>query len=117
MATSSRWPAIIVCSAVAAVLVVVFSGPAILRVPLVLWFVGVCPGMAWVRMLRLKDTLTVWVVAVTLSLGVATLASVALAFAHLLSSIGLLVGLAVMSIAGVALGRSEGAWHIEEATR
>lgn len=96
------WTAVVVVSAGLALLVETTGAPTPLRVAVVFWFVGMCPGVAFVRLLRL-DPLAEVTLAVALSLSIAALASEGLALAHLWSPTGLLAGLAGLSLLGVSL--------------
>ena len=62
------WPAIIVVSAVAAGGLVYAGVAGPLRVAAVLWFLLICPGMAFVRLLRVADLATELMLAIGLSL-------------------------------------------------
>lgn len=60
-----RWPLVIVISVVALVLAIVFDSP--LRPPLTFWFMLLCPGMALIRLFRLREPLTEITLAIALS--------------------------------------------------
>jgi hypothetical protein len=69
------WPIVIILSALAAGLVnFVFTGTAI-RPPIVFWFLLVCPGMALVRFLRIKEPVVEWLLAIALSFAIEALAA------------------------------------------
>ena len=64
------WSTIIILSAVAAGLVnTVFTHTAV-RPAIVLWFLCVCPGMVLIRLLRLKELVVEWTLALALSFAV-----------------------------------------------
>ena len=64
------WPFVILLSALA-VCVCTFVYPSMLLRPLIaIWFLFVCPGMAFVRLLRLGSTIAEWTIAVALSFAI-----------------------------------------------
>lgn len=71
------WPLIITGSAVAAAGMTLIPTLANLstglRLCVLIWFLGVCPGMAFVRLLRLSSANSEWMVAIALSLALNTL--------------------------------------------
>jgi hypothetical protein len=71
------WPLIIILSALVAGLVnFVFPG-AVGRPIIVLWFLSVCPGMALIRFLQLKEPIAEWTLAIALSFAIdATVAGI-----------------------------------------
>jgi hypothetical protein len=72
--------------------------------PLVtLWFLAVCPGMAFIRLLRIKDRRTEWSLAIALSVALATLAAAASLYAKAWSSNGVLAALICLTVVGVVL--------------
>jgi hypothetical protein len=78
-AIRARWTGILVASAALAGAVAATGGPSLLRVAVVLWFVLVCPGMAFVRLLDLDDAAAEIALAVALSITLAmTVGGVAL---------------------------------------
>ncbi|MBA2452317.1 MAG: hypothetical protein H0V47_04055, partial [Chloroflexia bacterium] len=58
------WPVVIIASAVAVNVVVANESQTAIRPALVLWFLLVCPGMAFVRLLRMTS------IAVEIALGI-----------------------------------------------
>jgi uncharacterized membrane protein len=64
------WPAIIVLSTAAVVLVNIVFTDVVVRPAIVFWFICFCPGMVLVRFLRLKEPLIEWTLAFALSLAV-----------------------------------------------
>ncbi len=102
------WPAVAVASGALAVFADLGHLPVPLRPLLVAWFVAVCPGMAWVSLLRLRDRLSELVIGVATSLVVATLATEAMALAHRWSPSALLVALAVACVPAVVLSQRSG---------
>ena len=70
-AVRGRWTTILVASAVLAGVVDVAELHSPLRVVVILWFVLVCPGMAFVRLLDLDDAAAELALAVALSIALA----------------------------------------------
>jgi hypothetical protein len=97
------WPAIILLSSLGASLVIFQDPSSPLRIPIILWFVGVCVGMAYIRLLRLSEAFTEWVLAVALSLGIAAVVSAGLLYTGRWSPERGFLILVVISLAGVAL--------------
>ena len=54
------WPAIIILSTFAAVLVYFVFPDVVLRPLIVMWFLFVCPGMSIIRLLRLREAIVEW---------------------------------------------------------
>ena len=75
------WPAAILLSAAGAGVASAAAVPAAIRAPVVLWFLLACPGMAYVRLLRLRDELAEWMLAVALSLALDLLVASAMLYA------------------------------------
>ena len=63
-----KWPVVITISAVAVSVLVYNDGAMPVRPWVTLWFLLFCPGMAFVQLLQIKDTLYEMVLAVALSL-------------------------------------------------
>jgi hypothetical protein len=68
------WPVVILLSAAAAVEAVVVDASPAVRVPLLLWFLGLCPGLALIRLLRLDDP--VWEVSLSVALSLSLLIAI-----------------------------------------
>jgi hypothetical protein len=102
------WPAIIATSAIATVLASLGEGNQPLRSGVAFWFLLVCPGMAFVRLLGLSEPFSEWAVAVALSVALDTVVGEVLLFAGAWSAASGLTALAALSIGGAALqvGRS-----------
>lgn len=92
---------VVLASTVATLLVVALDAPSFLRAPLGLWFVFVCPGLAWVGFLGPVDRLVRWLAAVGGSIGLVALVTALMAFSGHWSVTGLLVGLAWFGVLGV----------------
>ena len=112
------WPAIIVVSS-AAIAILTYAGvESPVRVAFAFWFLLVCPGMALVRLLRLKDVIVELTLAVALSLALDALVASALVYTGLWSSKSSLAILIAISIAGAAAqlkrAMDDGRWTMEE---
>ena len=77
---SLAWPALIAGSAAATALTVYGDALSPLRPVIVLWFLVVCPGMAYVRLLRLGNAVTTWTLAVALSFGINSLIAMVMVY-------------------------------------
>lgn len=97
------WPAIIVASAVATGLAVMCGVSPAVRVVLALWFLLVCPGMAVVRLLRIRDRSSEFALAVACSLGIESLLATTMVYAGLWSPLGGLALLVGITITGAIL--------------
>ena len=99
------WPAVLSASALVACLVAFADLALPLRVPLELWFVLFCPGMALLRPLRLADPIAELGAAVALSGAIATLVGAAQAYSHTWQPDVTLAVLALVTFTGAALDR------------
>lgn len=97
------WPAIIIGSAIAAVGLNLSAAPEIVRAPIVFWFLLVCPGMAFVRLLRIDNLLILWTLAIALSLALSTLVPTFMLYIGAWSSFNTLLILAIASAIGALL--------------
>ena len=77
----------------------VVTGQAAVRAPLVFAFVFICPGLALVRLLPLRDHLEQAVMVVALGLSLTTLAAEGMAISHILQPAMVLVALASLCTA------------------
>lgn len=95
------WPVIIIISAIGAGLLALANILPPIRHLLSLWFLLVCPGMAYVRLLTNTDGLTQWTLAIALSLALdAVVAAFMLYTGHWSPNWGL-VALIATSLGGV----------------
>jgi hypothetical protein len=111
------WPAIIGASAIGTVLTSLVEPVQPLRTLLAFWFLLVCPGMALVRLLGLRDPFAELGVAVALSLALDTAVGEALLFAGAWSASSGLAALAALSVGGAALQVARSAWLGPSAAR
>jgi hypothetical protein len=99
---ASVWPAVIAASALGA-LGVTYAGVGPPLRPLVaLWFLAVCPGMALIRLLGLRDPLSEVVLAIAVSLSLETIVASIMIYAGAWSpqrSLDIVVGIALAGAA------------------
>jgi len=62
------WPASILFSIAATALVVFVAQDFILRPIIVMWFLFICPGKAFIPLLRIKDAASEWMLTIGLSI-------------------------------------------------
>jgi uncharacterized membrane protein len=96
------WAAIIGVSALGVCLVTFGEIQSPLRPLIALWFLFVCPGMALVRLLRLRERLTEVTLAIALSLVMDAIVSVIMLYMGMWSPNSALVVLICISVGGVA---------------
>ena len=97
------WPVAIALSALA-VAAVTFGGIApALRPAIALWFLGFCPGMAFIRLLNVADGPAELTLAIALSLVLDSLVAGVSLYAGLWSPRATLLVLIALSLAGAAL--------------
>src|SRR4051794_35602122 len=70
---SQAWAGVVAVSTAAVIAVSVIDAPAAVRVPATVWFVAICPGMAVVRLLRLRRPVADTMLAIALSITLASL--------------------------------------------
>ncbi|GCF10148.1 acyltransferase [Dictyobacter arantiisoli] len=101
--TKVLWPIIIVCSALVAVMAMsVFPGlPA--RPLFIMWFLFICPGMAFVRFLHLKELLVKLALAMAVSFSIDGIVVGIYLYAGHWSPLAMMLTLAVFSIAAVSI--------------
>lgn len=97
------WPLIISGSALVAVIAVFAHASPLLRSLVTFWYLLVCPGMAFIRLLKLKDSLTEWILAIVLSLALEMVLGLVMVYAHWWQPGWGLVFLILLSLSGVSL--------------
>ena len=97
------WPCLIGLSVGVAVIALFLPGGSPVRVAATLWFVLVCPGMAYVRLLAVADALIEFGLAVVLSICLATIVSLAMVYLKLWHPEAALYLLAAIALFGVVL--------------
>ncbi len=103
MIRSNWWPIIITVSAIAAGLAMISDTEASIRPVITFWFLLVCPGMAFVRLLHIEEYLTELTLAIALSIAINTIISEAMVLAKIWSPKGGLIVLILLSFTGVFL--------------
>ena len=97
------WPAIIGASALAAGLLALLDVASPLRPLAALWFMAICPGMAFVRLLRLDDPVAEWSLAIALSIALDAIVAAVILYSGVRSfkwGLGVLI---VLSLIGTAI--------------
>ena len=97
------WPLIILISAVGTILVVFWDFAPGFRPVVVLWYLLICPGMAYVRLLNLRDLLAEWVLAVALSVSIDAIVSGVMLYAGFWYPLYALLFVISVSVLGVVL--------------
>jgi hypothetical protein len=97
------WPVLIVCSAVAVVVLAALDVVSPARTAVSVWFLAVCPGMAWARVVGFRDPATRWTVAIGASLSVELLLALAMVYGRRWSIPAALGLLAAVSVAGAMI--------------
>lgn len=98
------WPFVIILSALSAGLAAfILPAPGRGIAPTILlsgWFLLICPGMAFVRLLRLPHWLDEWLLAVALSLALNTLVAEFMLYVQFWSPKGILLVIIGLSLVG-----------------
>jgi hypothetical protein len=104
-----RWPAILVLSGLATGLTYALSLGGPIQVIVAFWFLLVCPGSPWVRLLRVRSRLVEWPLTVALSLALDTVVATTLVYTPWWSTPNCLLVLVGISFVGaiVLLGRAQ----------
>jgi hypothetical protein len=97
------WPLIIFVSALVAAIAVFARALPLLRNLSIFWFLLVCPGMSFVRLLVLKDLIAEWVLAVALSLSLEIALALVMIYTHWWQPGWGLIFLITLSLIGAVL--------------
>lgn len=97
------WALVITASAITAVAAVYGLVLPPVRTVAVFWFLLVCPGMAFVGLLRVRERLLEWTLAVALSLALGVVVAQVMLFTGGWTASGGVVALALLALLGVAL--------------
>lgn len=100
--------AVVAVAAVAAAGAALVGAPDAVRVPLVLGFLLIGPGMAFVPLLDLDDPVAQLTVALGVSLALDLVVAMAMLYAGAWSPVASLVVLAAIALAGAALQQARG---------
>jgi hypothetical protein len=101
--TQAAWPLIIIGAGIGLMLTVAADLASPLRPILVFGFLLICPGMAFVRLLHLRDRFAELMLAVALSLAITTLVSEMLVLMGIWSPAGSVLAIVSIAIAGAVL--------------
>ena len=96
------WPVAIVAIGLSACLVVIVGAPLTVRAPVVFGFLLLCPGMAFVRLLRVQHASIELTLAIALSLTLDLLVSEGMALVGVWSAWRALGVLVLLAVAGAA---------------
>jgi len=94
------WPLLIIVSALTVSLVAATGFGGTLRGPLFFYFLLICPGMAFIRLLHIASVAAEWTLAIALSLALDTIIAEIMLYANHWSPIGGLVILILVSVLG-----------------
>lgn len=103
MKAANLWPVLVILSAVAAFMATAGNLIAPVRIALVAWFMLICPGLAYVRLLQLHHWLTNLMLAIALSLTIDTLVAEGMVLAKIWSPLGGLLTIGLLSVVGAVL--------------
>ncbi|MEM3486615.1 MAG: hypothetical protein QXI12_13465 [Candidatus Methanomethyliaceae archaeon] len=117
MGASLWWPVILEGSAVAAGLVVLSEGPSLVRVAVVCWFLLICPGMAFVRLLGIEERLTELTLAIAVSMAIELLIAQIMVFFRIWAPRVGLAGLICLTLGGAILQLVHGYHRFVDAKR
>ncbi len=108
------WSIIILLSCISLVAIVLAGYHSPLRVALALWFLLVCPGMAFIRLLHIESLVIELSLAVALSLSLDTVVSMGLVYSDLWSYELALAVLVWLTVVGLAIDQQR---HIRDLMR
>ena len=94
------WPGVIIASALTVNVVVLGDVQSVIRPFLVFWFLLVCPGMAFVRLLRIRPFTSELTLGLALSIALDTIVAATLLYAGAWSPAAGMVILGCLSVVG-----------------
>lgn len=97
------WPLVITVSLVATSLLAFTGSESPIRPVVVIWFMLLCPGMAYVRLLKLREPLTELTFGVALSIAINTIVAAMMLYAGVWSPSLSLVVVVIITGCGVVL--------------
>ena len=103
MNTKLIWPAVIILSAIGVGITTWLNVAGPFRAVLSFWFMLICPGMAFIRLFRLKDSLAEWIIGIAASIALSMLLTEFMVLKKLWSPSYGLLALIVISILGALL--------------
>ena len=99
------WPIVILASAGLVLLFTAFDIQFFVRPAVVIWFMTVCPGMAWVQAFHVERADLRWTLAISATLSVDLLLAMGMLYLGRWSPTSAMVILVVIAGAGVLLDR------------
>ena len=100
---SRSWAIVVLVSTVAVAFVSLTGAPEVVRAPISLWFIAICPGMAVIRLLRLDEPIAEVMLAFALSLALAGLIPAVFLYSGAWSPAWSLTVLVAIAAVGLAL--------------
>lgn len=97
------WPAVILVSGILVLIMMAANIQSPIRPWLAFWFLLVCPGFAYLPLLRLRSGWIQLPVGLALSVAIDTIVAETLVLARLWSSLGALIIICGIAFAGIAL--------------
>jgi uncharacterized membrane protein len=97
------WPLVIGISSILFVLATALNIQSPLRGVVTFWFLLVCPGMAFIRLLHLREMVVEWVLAVALSIAIGTVFAEAGVVNRIWSPVVIDIALAGVSLLGAGI--------------
>lgn len=97
------WPVACVTLSALAIFLVLFDANTVVRAPVVLTFLLICPGLAIVRFLRISDVATEWSIAVALSFSLDGLVALIQAYTTTWNPTTALLVLTGITLAAIAI--------------
>lgn len=97
------WPVSCVTLSALAIILVLFDANTVVRAPVVLTFLLICPGLAIVRFLRISNVATEWSIAVALSFSLDGLVALIQAYTTTWNPTGALFVLTGITLAAIAV--------------
>lgn len=101
--STGLWPGVIAVSGLGAGLLYFAAPGSPPQQALTLWFLLVCPGMAFVRLLHLKEAYVQWILAIAVSLTLDAIVGGSMVYNGIWSPAAGLVQLIAISLAGAVL--------------
>lgn len=99
MNNSNKWPFILIASGIAIGIIQMLNLESPIRPLLAFWFLLICPGMAFVRLLKMKQPLIELTTAIALSLTLNTIVAEVMIYADIWSpdwAVALLISMTII---------------------
>lgn len=97
------WPAVILVSGILILIMMAANVQSPIRPWLAFWFLLICPGFAFIPLLRLRSGWIQLPIGLALSIAIDTIVAETLVLARLWSSLGALIIICGIAFAGIAL--------------